>query len=81
MPAAPILALQGIRLILGSAPLLEGAELALTPLYQGQRRWTEIVDWMHDRGFRPVVVKENGIDAAKMRTADLDVLFERMEDT
>jgi ATP-binding cassette subfamily F protein uup len=30
MPRAPILALQGIRLILGSAPLLEDAELQLT---------------------------------------------------
>lgn len=51
------------------------AELALRPLYEGQQRWFETVDWMEAHGFRTVLAKENGIDRGRSEVLELDVVF------
>lgn len=50
-------------------------ELALRPLYQDQKRWFEIIQWMEDRGFRTALAKENGIDYERSELLELDVVF------
>lgn len=53
------------------------AELAFTPLYEGQEPWTEVIAWLAERGYVPVLAKENGVDWERMRVVEMDFVFER----
>jgi FkbM family methyltransferase len=52
-------------------------ELPLRLLYEGQKSFSEMLEWMAERGFEIGMAKENGFDWQDCRLLELDVAFVR----
>ncbi len=53
------------------------AELSLTPLYEGDVPWLELVGWLGERGFELAGVEPGYEDPASGRMLQFDGLFLR----
>lgn len=52
-------------------------ELSLVELYEGQPLWTDVIDWLKERGFDLVGLNQGFMDPVSFRTLQVDGIFQR----
>jgi FkbM family methyltransferase len=71
-----------LEVLLGSQALLSRVksivlELSLVELYGKQPLWTELIDWLDERGFKIFAISQSFVDPSDFKTLSVDGVFVR----